>query len=99
MIYYVCHKNERTDDIDRAQKVTRYLQIHDTDNCYICPVIAFSHLRVAKLDIETEMLIHEDLLEVCDAVIVASELSPNVRREIALARRLNMEVEYLEDRT
>ena len=42
------------------------------------------------------MLLCEDLLTVCDKLIVASEISKGVQREIDLAELLGMEVEYLE---
>lgn len=43
------------------------------------------------------MLLCEDLLTVCDKLIVASKtISKGVQREIALAELLGMEVEYLE---
>jgi hypothetical protein len=43
------------------------------------------------------MLLCEDLLMVCDKLVVASStISKGVEREIALAELLGMEVEYLE---
>lgn len=98
MIIYVAHKDDCPADYERARKITHDLQMSDTDNCYICPLMAFSHLRFGELDIETEMLIYEDLLTACDVLIVASELSKSVRRQIALARKIKMEVKYLADR-
>jgi hypothetical protein len=38
-----------------------------------------------------------DLLSVCDKLIVASELSKGVSKEIDFANLVNMEVEYLEN--
>lgn len=37
-----------------------------------------------------------DLMSVCDALLVASELSTGVRQEIDLAKKCNMEIIYLE---
>lgn len=80
----------------KAEKITRDLQINDLSNCYICPLNAFSHLGYNEIGYEEEMLLCEDLLTVCDKLIVASEISKGVEREIALAELLGMEVEYLE---
>ena len=43
------------------------------------------------------MQLCEDLLILCDKLIVASDLSDGVEREITLAEKCNMEIEYLED--
>lgn len=85
-----------TDNIKKAEKITHDLQIKDLSNCYICPLNAFSHLGYNEIGYEEEMLLCEDLLTVCDKLIVASEISKGVRREIALAELLGMEVQYLE---
>ena len=85
-----------TDNIKKAEKITHDLQIKDLSNCYICPLNAFSHLGYNEIGYEEEMLLCEDLLTVCDKLIVASEISKGVEREIALAELLGMEVEYLE---
>lgn len=99
MIYYVAHKyGGDPENFNRAKKITHDLQINDLDNCYICPLMAFSHLGYGELGIEEEMLICEDLLMACDVLLVASEPSKGVRREIALARKIGMEVQYLDDR-
>ena len=51
---------------------------------------------------EEEMALCFDLLQICDKLVVASELSTGVRMEIDLAKKLlngdgePMEVEYLE---
>jgi len=98
MLIFVAHKDDSAADYDRARRITHDLQLDDTANCYICPLMAFSHLRHGDVDIDTEMLICEDLLTVCDVLLVASELSKSVRRQIALARKIHMGVTYLEDR-
>jgi hypothetical protein len=46
---------------------------------------------------EEEMALCLDLMTVCDKLIVASELSDGVKREIDLAEKCKMEIEYLED--
>ena len=58
---------------------------------------AFSHLGYNEIGYEEEVALCLDLMTVCDKIIVASELSEGVNREIDLAEKCNMEIEYLED--
>ena len=98
MMYYVSHIFQgKPENLERAKKITHDLQIKDTENCYICPLLAFSHLGYNEIGYEEEMALCEDLLILCDKLIVASELSEGVEREITLAEKCNMEIEYLED--
>lgn len=97
MVIYVSHAyGGNPNNVKKAEKITHGLQINDLSNCYICPLNAFSHLGYNEIGYEEEMLLCEDLLTVCDKLIVASEISKGVEREIALAELLGMEVEYLE---
>ena len=73
------------------------MQVKDLENCYICPLLAFSHLGYGEIGYEEEMQLCEDLIVLCDKLIVASDLSEGVEREINLAEKCNMEIEYLED--
>ena len=97
MTIYVSHAyGGKIENLERAKKITHDLQVKDLENCYICPLLAFSHLGYNEIGYEEEMLLCEDLMTVCDKLIVASEISKGVEREIALAELLGMEVEYLE---
>lgn len=103
MIYYVSHAyGGDPENIERAKKITHDLQVNDTENCYICPLTAFSHLGYNEIGYEEEIALCLDLLQICDKLIVASEVSHGVQIEIDLARKLlnadgePMEVEYLE---
>ena len=97
MVIYVSHAyGGNLNNVKKAEKIAHDLQIKDLSNCYICPLNAFSHLGYNEIGYEEEMLLCEDLLTVCDKLIVASEISKGVEREIALAELLGMEVEYLE---
>lgn len=98
MMYYVSHKfGGKPENLERAKRITHDLQIKDTDNCYICPLLAFSYLGYNEIGYEEEMALCEDLLTVCDKLIVASDVSEGVKREIDLAEKCKMEIEYLED--
>ena len=96
MMYYVSHKFVgKPENLERAKKITHDLQIKDTENCYICPLLAFSYLGYNEIGYEEEMALCEDLLTVCDKLIVASDVSEGVKREIDLAEKCKMEIEYL----
>ena len=98
MVIYVSHCfGGKPENFERAKKITHVLQVNDTENCYICPLLAFSNLGYNEIGYEEEMALCLDLMTVCDKLIVASELSEGVKREIDLAEKCKMEIEYLED--
>ena len=90
---YVSHKfGGAPANMERAKKITHDLQVADLDNCYICPLLTFSHLKHGEIGYEYEMEICLDLLSVCDAMIVASDVSKGVQKEIDFAKMVGMEV-------
>lgn len=90
---YVSHKFAGDPaNIERAKKITHDLQVSDLDNCYICPLLTFSYLKYGEIGYEQEMEICLDLLSVCDCLIVASDISEGVKKEIDFARMVGMEV-------
>lgn len=98
MLIYVAHRYGGDPcNIQRARQIVHNLQISDTDNTYVCPLLALSSLEYGELNYDDEMELCLDLLMVCEKIIVASEISNGVAREIELANRINMEVSYLED--
>ena len=65
MMIYVSHKFVgKPENLERAKKITHDLQIKDTENCYICPLLAFSYLGYNEIGYEEEMALCEDLLTV-----------------------------------
>ena len=97
MVVYVSHKfGGDPENLEKAKKITHDLQVNDTENCYICPLNAFSHLGYKEIGYEKEMALCLDILSVSDVLIVASEVSEGVRREIEFAELVGMEVKYLE---
>ena len=92
-LYYVAHRfGGDTSNIERAKKITHDLQVNDLKNCYVCPLLAFSHLTYGEIGYEEEMQLCEDLLVLCDKLIVASDISEGVQKEIDFARLVGMEV-------
>lgn len=97
-IFYVGHcYGGKSENLERAKKITHDLQVNDLENTYICPLIAFSHLQYDEIGYDNELEACIDLLSVCDKLIVASDISKGVAREIDFANLVGMEVEYLEE--
>ena len=98
MLFYIAHKHGgRPENIERARQITHDLQVKDLDNSYICPLLLFSHLRYGEIGYDAEMELCLDILSVCDKLIVASDITKGVAKEIDFANLVGMEVEYLED--
>ncbi len=98
MIVYVSHVfGGKIENIERAKRITHDLQLADKENTYICPLLALSHIAYGEIGYEQELENCIDLLSVCDKLIVASDISNGVAKEIDFANLVNMEVEYIED--
>lgn len=98
MIVYVSHAfGGKVENIERAKQITHDLQVNDQENTYVCPLLAFSHLQYGEIGYDAEMELCLDLLSIADKLIVASNLSKGVTKEVDFANLVNMEVEYLED--
>ena len=92
-LYYVAHRYCGDPiNLERAKKITHDLQVTDLDNCYICPLLAFSHLQYGEIGYDDEIELCLDLLSLCDTLIVASDVSQGVKKEIDFARMVGMEV-------
>ena len=78
--------------MERAKKITHDLQVNDPENCYICPLLAFSHLGYNEMGYDYEMALCIDLLSVSDVLIVASDVSDGVQKEIDFAKMVGMDV-------
>jgi hypothetical protein len=98
MIIYVSHAfGGNPENLERAKQIVHDLQVKDPENCYICPLLTFSHLGYNEIGYEEEIALCLDLMTVSDKLIVASDLSKGVCKEIDFANLVGMEVEYLED--
>ena len=93
MLLYISHKyGGDTANMERAKKITHDLQMNDPENCYICPLIAFSYLGYNEIGYDEEMELCIDLLSVSDVLIIASDISDGVQKEIDFAKMVGMEV-------
>ena len=90
---YVSHKfGGDPANMERAKKITHDLQIENPTHCFICPILAFSHLQHGEIGYDDEIELCLDLLSLCDTLIVASDVSHGVQKEIDFARMVGMEV-------
>lgn len=97
MIYYIGHCfNGDKANIEKAKKITHDLQVKDLENCYVCPLLTFSHLGYGEIGHDDEMELCFDLLTCADRLIVASEISKGVQMEIDFAKLVKMEVMRLD---
>ena len=98
MIYYVGHRfgGDKV-NIERAKKITHDLQVKDLANCYVCPLLTFSHLEYGEVGYDDEIELCLDLLSVCDVLVVASEVSKGVQTEIDFAKLVKMEVMRIDE--
>lgn len=99
MICYVghCFGGDKA-NIEKAKKITHDLQVKDLANCYICPLLTFSHLKYGELGFDDEMELCLDILQNCDKLIVASKtISKGVQMEIDFAKLVKMEVMRLDE--
>lgn len=85
------------ENLERAKKIIHDLQVNDLENTYICPLLTFSHLQYGEIGYDAEMELCIDILSECQKLIVASDISKGVAREIDFANLVGMEVEYLEE--
>ena len=90
---YVSHKfGGDSANMERAKKITHDLQIENPTHCFICPILAFSHLQYGEIGYDDEIELCLDLLSLCDTLVVASDVSKGVQKEIDFARMVGMEV-------
>ena len=93
MLVYVSHcYGGNQENVERAKRITHDLQVENPTHCFICPLLAFSNLKYGEIGYDEEIEICLDLLSVCDVLIVASDISTGVQKEIDFARMVGMEV-------
>ena len=99
MLLYLAHKYQgKQENMERVKKIAHDLQMENPTHCVVCPLLNFSCLDYGEIGYTEEMEICLDLLSVCDVLIVASEPSKGVQKEIDFARMVGMEVVYLAEK-
>lgn len=92
MLIYVAHAGGTDENVRLAKKITRDLAVFDTSNTYICSLFAFSHLLDGDIGMYEESEQRIDLLSACDKLLIASEITEDMRPEIEFAEKVHMEV-------
>ena len=91
MTVFVAH--EQTDESTiRSQKIVLQLQMENPTHCFIPAAIAFEHLYNGDFSQEDIFDIEADLLMNCDQMLVVSDVSPIMKRQIDYCRMVGMEV-------
>lgn len=99
MLLYLAHKYQgKQENLKRAKNIAHDLQIKNPKHCIVCPLLNFSFLDYGEISYEQELEICLDLLSVCDYLLVASDVSEGVQKEIDFARMVGMEVIDLADK-
>lgn len=93
MLLYLAHKYQGGKaNMERVKKIAHDLQMENPDHCIVCPLLNFSFLDYGEIGYDQEMEICLDLLSACDVLIVASDISDGVQKEIDFAKMVGMEV-------
>lgn len=96
MLVYVAHcYGADPENITRAAQITHDLQLADPENTYICPLLAFGHLKYNELGYDEEIKLCLDLLNECMSMVVASEISKGVQIEIDYCLKWDIPIRYL----
>lgn len=97
LIYVASRYGKDSASIERAKKITNSLQTKDLANCYISPVLVFSHLNTRQIDDDDELELRLDLLSGADRLIIADAISEGIKTEVDFAKLVKMEVMRLDE--
>ena len=88
---FVAHAQTEDSSI-RSQKIVLQLQMENPTHCFIPASIAFEHLYNGDFSQDEIFDIEADLLMNCDQLLIVSDISPIMRRQIEYCQRVGMEV-------
>ena len=91
MTVFVAHFQNEESTI-RSQKIVLQLQYENPTHCFIPAAIAFEHLYNGDFSQNDIFNIEADLLMNCDQMLIVSDISPIMQRQIDFARMVGMEV-------
>ena len=97
MTVFVAHEQTENSSA-RASKIILQLQYENPTHCFIPAAIAFEHLYNGDFSQDEIFDIECDLLCNCDQLLIVSDISPIMRRQIDFARMVGMEVIDLADK-
>lgn len=97
MLIYCSHKyGGNEENKAKAERKILELQKADTENTYISPIHAFG-FSYNEFDYDTGMKMCLELLDKCDRLIVLSEESEGVLREISRANKNETPIIWLKE--
>ena len=97
-IVYVSHKYDgKKEEIREATRITYNLQLKDLLNHYYCPLVAIPWLAYKDISDDDKTALKLDILTVCDSLLIASDISEDMKCEIEFAKLVKMEVLRLEE--
>ena len=91
MTVFVAHAQTEKSTI-RSQKLVLQLQNANPAHCFIPAAIAFEHLYNGDFSQDDIFNIEADLLMNCDQMLIVSDISPIMQRQIDYCRMVGMEV-------
>ena len=91
MTVFVAHRQTEDSSI-RASKIILQLQVENPMHCFIPAAIAFEHLYNGDFSQDDIFDIELDLLMNCDQMLIVSDISPIMQRQIDYCRMVGMEV-------
>lgn len=91
MTVFVAHAQTENSSL-RASKIVLQLQYENPAHCFIPAAIAFEHLYNGDFSQDDIFDIEADLLMNCDQMLIVSDVSPIMRRQIDYCRMVGMEV-------
>lgn len=91
MTVFVAHCQTENSSI-RSSKIVLQLQYENPTHCFIPASIAFEHLYNGDFSQDDIFDIEADLLMNCDQMLIVSDVSPIMRRQIDYCRMVGMEV-------
>lgn len=91
MTVFVSHAQTEDSSL-RLSKIVSQLQYENPTHCFIPAAIAFEHLYNGDFSQDDIFEIEADLLMNCDQMLVVSDISPIMRRQIEYCQRVGMEV-------
>lgn len=91
MTVFVAHA-QTEDSVLRLSKIVLQLQMENPTHCFIPATIAFEHLYNGDFSQDDIFDIEADLLMNCDQMLIVSDISPIMRRQIEYCQRVGMEV-------
>ena len=91
MTLFVAHTQTDESTI-RSQKIVLQLQYANPTHCFIPAAIALEHLYNGDFSQDEIFNIEADLLMNCDQLLIVSDMSPIMQRQIDYCRMVGMEV-------